>query len=230
MEGVLSPTVVKFIVTVVGIMLLSFLFQLIRRYVAREIEDEDSRYRARRFVRTLGYVAYILLIVVVFGNELSGLTVALGVTVAGVAFALQEIIASVAGWAAISFGNFYQTGQRVELGGITGDVIDIGILRTTMMECGQWVNADLYNGRIVRISNSFVFKEPVFNYSADFSFLWDEITVPVKYGSDYREAREILLRVANEVVGEFTVGASEEWARVVNRYAVRHESTEPAVT
>jgi hypothetical protein len=47
------------------------------------------------------------------------------------------------------------------------------------MECGQWVNSDLYNGRIVRIANSFVFKEPVFNYSADFPFLWDEVTVPV---------------------------------------------------
>ncbi len=60
------------------------------------------------------------------------------------------------------------------------------------MECGQWVNADLYNGRIVRIANSFVFKEPVFNYSGDFPFLWDEIMVPIKYGSDYRLARQLL--------------------------------------
>jgi small-conductance mechanosensitive channel len=63
----------------------------------------------------------------------------------------------------------------VELGGIKGDVIDIGILRTTIMQIGEWVSGYQYNGRIVRVANSFVFKEPVFNYSAEFPFLWDEI-------------------------------------------------------
>ncbi len=100
----------------------------------------------------------------------AGLSVALGVPGAGIAFALQEVIASVASWVAVSFGNFYSPGDRVQLGGIKGDVIDVGVLRTTLMEMGEWVNGDLYNGRIVRVANSFVFKEPVYNYSADFPF------------------------------------------------------------
>ncbi|MCB0784290.1 MAG: mechanosensitive ion channel, partial [Flavobacteriales bacterium] len=75
-------------------------------------------------------------------------------------------------------------GDRVQLGGIKGDVIDIGVLRTTLMELGEWVDGDLYNGRMVLVANSFVFKEPVFNYSADFPFLWDELKVPVQYGAD----------------------------------------------
>lgn len=74
-------------------------------------------------------------------------------------------------------------------------MIDISILCTTLMEVGEWVSADLYTGRIVRIANSSVFKEPVFNYSGDFPFLWDEITVPVKYGSDWTMARAMLRRV-----------------------------------
>ena len=225
-----DPRILKVVVTIVGVLLIGLLVQFFQKYVTRQVEDSETRYRARRFVSSLGYLGYLLLIAVVFGQELGGLTVALGVAGAGVAFALQEVIASVAGWAGISFGHFYQTGDRVQLGGIMGDVIDIGILRTTMMECGQWVNADLYNGRIVRVANSFVFKEPVFNYSAHFAFLWDEITVPVKYGSDYRLAREILRRVAEEIVGEYTVSASAEWKRVVDRYMVEEESTAPAVT
>jgi len=230
MSDSLDPTLVKLIVTVAGVLVIGFLFQFIQRYVARRVRDSEMRYRARRFVGSLGYVAYALVIVTVFGNELSGLTVALGVAGVGVAFALQEIIASIAGWAAVSFGHFYQTGDRVQLGGIMGDVIDVGILRTTIMECGEWVSADLYNGRVVRVANSFVFKEPVFNYSADFAFLWDEITVPVKYGGDYRLAREILYRVADEIVGEYTAKASAEWKRVVSRYLVQDESTAPIVT
>ena len=70
----------------------------------------------------------------------------IGVAGAGIAFALQEIIASFAGWFAIALSNFYRTGDRVQLGGIKGDVIDIGVLRTTLMEVGEWVKGDLYTG------------------------------------------------------------------------------------
>lgn len=114
---------------------------------------------------------------------------ALGVAGAGIAFALQEVITSVAGWIALSFGQFYTIGDRVQLGGIKGDVIDIGMLRTTIMEIGEQVKGDQYTGRIVRITNSFVCQGPVYNYSADFPFVWDEITVPIKYGGDHNLAR-----------------------------------------
>jgi small-conductance mechanosensitive channel len=156
--------------------------------------------------------------------------VVFGVVGAGVAFALQEVIASFAGWVAISLGQFYKPGDRVQLGGIMGDVIDVGVLRTTLMECGDRVKADLYNGRIVRIANSFVFKEPVFNYSGDFPFVWDEITVPVKYGSDRTLARDIFQRVVDEVVGEYIIPAKAEWNKMVHKYLIEEQRIEPAVT
>jgi small-conductance mechanosensitive channel len=120
--------------------------------------------------------------------------------------------------------------DRVQLGGIKGDVIDIGVLRTTVMELDQWVNGDLYNGRVVRIANSFVFKEPVFNYSADFPFLWDEIVLPVKYGSDYRLAREILERVASQTVGDYVPHAMSSWREMVEKYMIEDARIDPMVT
>ena len=190
-----DPTVGKIIFSIVGILVIAVIVRFLRRSLAHRIKHPDTRYRARKLITFTGYLVGILFITTVFSDQLGGLTVAFGVAGAGVAFALQEVIASAAGWVAISFGHFYQIGDRVQLGGIMGDVIDIGVLRTTLMECGQWVNADLYNGRIVRIANSFVFKEPVFNYSAHFPFLWDEITVPIKYGSDHRLAKVFYERV-----------------------------------
>lgn len=130
---------------------------------------------------------------------------------------------------AISFGNFHNTGDRVQLGGIKGDGIDIGMLRTTMMEIGQWVDADLYNGRIVKIANSFVFKEPVFNYSGDFPFLWDEVTIPVKYGSDFRLARELFQRILSEHTGEYSVQAKHSWATLIQNYRVDPTELDPRV-
>ncbi len=154
----------------------------------------------------------------------------LGVAGAGVAFALQEVIASFAGWLAIMFGGFYKPGDRVQLGGIKGDVMDIGVLRTTIMETGQWVDGDLYNGRIVLIANSFVFKEPVFNYSGDFPFLWDEIKLPIKFGSDYAKTKELLTRVGMEIAGELPTLSKEKWNRLQNNFRLEDAQTEPMVS
>jgi small-conductance mechanosensitive channel len=231
LEGWLfNPTVGRIIFSAMGILIIAVAVRFLHRSLARRIRHPDHRYHARKLITFAGYLAGILLITIVFGDKLGHLTVAFGVAGAGVAFALQEVIASIAGWVAISLGHFYQIGDRVQLGGIMGDAIDIGVLRTTLMECGEWVNSDLYSGRIVRLANSFVFKEPVFNYSADFPFLWDEITVPVKYGSDHQLAREILQRVVHEVTGGYVARAETAWRGVVEKYRVEKENVEPMVT
>ena len=172
----------------------------------------------------------LLMILSVFSDKLSQFSVALGVVGAGVAFAMQEIIVSVGGWIGITFGHYFKVGDRIKLGGIVGDVIDIGVLRTTIMECGEWVNADLYNGRIVRIANSFLFKEPVFNYSGDFPFVWDEITIPVKYGSDYNLANEIFHKVGEEVTGEYAKFSKIHWEEMVKKFMIENARVDLAVS
>ena len=135
---------------------------------AKRINDPGRRHGARQLIRFATFLAALVIVLVALGPDLGQVGVFLGVAGAGVAFALQEVIASVAGWLAILGGGFYRTGDRVMLGGIKGDVIEIGVLRTTLMEIGEWIAGDNYSGRMVRVANSLVFKEPVFNYSADF--------------------------------------------------------------
>ncbi|MDU0459582.1 MAG: mechanosensitive ion channel [Geobacteraceae bacterium] len=230
LKWLFDPTVGKIVTVIAGIIIINVMTRVTRRLLVGRVENSDSRYRLRKLVNALGALTSVLLITVVFSNKLGNLTVAFGVAGAGIAFALQEVIASIAGWVAISFGNFYSIGDRVQLGGITGDVIDIGVLRTTLMETGQWVKADQYNGRIVRVANSFVFKEPVFNYSGDFPFLWDEITVPIKYGSDYKLAREIMQKIADSELSGLLPEAQKTWHAMVNKYRIEDARIEPAVT
>lgn len=228
-QWTLHPTAEKIIIVVAGLVVIGVLVHLLKRVAVGRIADADARYRGRKLVSFLGYAAVAVFLLALFHEQLGAVAVGLGVAGAGIAFALQEVIASVAGWLAVSFGGFYKTGDRVQLGGIKGDVIDIGILRTTVMEIGDWITGDQYSGRVVRIANSFVFKEPVFNYSGDFPFLWDEIKIPVKYGSDHRLAREILERVAAEVSGEFVPRARKAWRGVVRKYLVEDARVEPMV-
>jgi small-conductance mechanosensitive channel len=227
---IFHPTLVKILIALFGLAVVYVLSKAAQRAIGHRVEDASIRYSARKFIALLGYLVSILVIALVFSDRLSGLTVALGVAGAGVAFALQEVIVSAAGWVAVSFGRYYSPGDRVQLGGIKGDVIDIGILRTTLMEVGQWVNSDLYNGRIVRIANSFVFKEPVFNYSADFPFLWDEITLPVRYGSDWEYTRKMLQDVADEVCRGFAVQSLAAWKSAVHKYRLEEAKIEPVIT
>ncbi len=166
-----NPSFIKLAIIVIGLVVIWVIIKLTQRFLLSRIKDIDYRYKSKKISGVFGFFLTIILLVVVFSDKLGGFTIALGVAGAGIAFALQEVIASFAGWLGIIFGGFYKIGDRVQLGGIKGDVMDIGVLRTTMMETGQWVDGDLYNGRIVLVANSFVFKEPVFNYSGDFPFL-----------------------------------------------------------
>jgi small-conductance mechanosensitive channel len=225
-----NPTVGKLVTFLIGVAIIWILIKLIQKNLFSKIKDNDNRYKAKKISSFVGYFASIIFLAVIFSEKLGGLTVALGVAGAGIAFALQEVIASFAGWLAIMFGGFYNSGDRVQLGGIKGDVMDIGVLRTTIMETGQWVDGDLYNGRIVLIANSYVFKEPVFNYSGDFPFLWDEIKIPIQYGSNYELAKEIILRAGVAVAGDLTVTSKEKWKSLQKKYRLEDAQTEPMIS
>ena len=225
-----NPTVGKIVTFLIGVAVIWILINLLQKRLFTKIKSNDNRYKAKKISSFIGYVLTIIFLTIVFSDKLGGFTVALGVAGAGIAFALQEVIASFAGWLAIMFGGFYNTGDRVQLGGIKGDVMDIGVLRTTIMETGQWVDGDLYNGRIVLIANSYVFKEPVFNYSGDFPFLWDEIKIPIQYGSDYEIAQDIIMNAGNSIAEELTEASKQQWHSLQNKYRLEEAQTEPMVS
>jgi small-conductance mechanosensitive channel len=123
----------------------------------------------------------------------------------------------------------YEAGDRVQIGDTRGDVLDIGLLRTTLMEIGNWVSRDLYSGRIVRIPNSTVLKASVFNYSQGFRFIWDEIKVLFTTASDCELAKQMLLRVAKLSIGEYVVEAQTSWKSVSENYQIAKPPLEPTV-
>lgn len=225
-----DPTIGRWISVGIAIIFVMVLRRAAQRYIGQQVTDTTTRYRVNKGFTLLSYALILLALGVIFSDRLGGLTVAFGVAGAGIAFALQEVIASIAGWVAISFSRFYSPGDRVQLGGIKGDVIDIGILRTTLMEIGEWVDGDNYSGRIVRIANSYVFKDPVFNYSADLPFLWDEIKLPVRYGCDWKFAKSTLERILQEECGESAPAFRGAWDKAVQKYALEDARIDPLVT
>lgn len=225
-----NPLAVQMLTALAALVAIVVLAYLARRAVTHFVTDPSSRYRARKFVTFSAYVVVLLMLSIVFRNRLMGLTIVFGAASAGIAFALREVILSVAGWMTITFGGLYAAGDRIQVAGVSGDVIDVSILRTTLMEIGEWVASDLYTGRTVRVANSFVFQQPVYNYSGDYPFLWDEIKVPVRYGGDRKLARDILERTANEVVADYVAGAELEWDSMLRRFRLEPARVQPMVT
>jgi len=132
------------------------------------------------------------------------LATVLGMVGAGVAFALQRVITAVAGYFVILRGRTFNVGDRIVMGGVRGDVIDLSFMQTRIMEMGQslkeqadapsmWIRSRQFTGRIVTVTNDKVFDEPVYNYTRDFPYIWDEMNLPIKYGDDQARAEDILL-------------------------------------
>jgi small-conductance mechanosensitive channel len=220
----------KCLVAVFGILVIHAAFRLLEGTLPRRFGRADARYKVRKFVVFSGYFSILLFLAILFEDRLGRLSLVLGVAGAGVAVALQDVLASLAGAFSIGFSKLYAVGDRVQIGDIRGDVIDIGLLRTTLMETGNWVGRDLYNGRIVRIPNSIVLKGSVFNYSQGFRFIWDEIKVLFTITSDCQLAKEMLLRVAKEAIGEYLVEAQTSWKAISDNYRSANPPLEPNVT
>jgi small-conductance mechanosensitive channel len=216
---------VKCVAAAVGILIIHAAFRVLEQTLPRRFGRADARYKIRKFVVFSGYLSILLFLAFLFEDRLGRLSFAVGVVSAGVAVALQDVLASFAGAFSIGFSKLYAVGDRVQIGDTRGDVIDIGLLRTTLLETGNWVSGDLYNGRIVRIPNSAVLKGIVFNYSQGFRFIWDEIKVLFATSSDCQFARAMLLRVAKESIGEYLVEAQSSWKEMSDNYPIIEAKT-----
>lgn len=186
----------KLILSALIILLALFFRNILRRLIKHRFQTESPYiFTINKTIDTLINILAVVLILGVWVQRIGDLSVALGIMGAGLAFALQEVIGSIAGWITIVTGRPFEIGDRIETGGIRGDVVDIGVLRTKLMEIGNWLGGDHNTGRIVTVSNAYIFKEPLFNYSRYLSYIWDEITIPVPYESDWQQAIKIMTGV-----------------------------------
>lgn len=231
MDGSLhQQNVERLLIILIGIVLIIVVSHFLKKIITRKVKDSANKYRSRKAVNVFSYVMITCVVLFVYSDKLGNIGIALGLAGAGIAFALQEVITSVAGWVSIVTTNSIRIGQRVKIGDLKGDVIDIGVLKTTIMEIGDWVEGDLYNGRITDLSNSFVFKEPLQNYSADYPFLWDEISIPIRTESNFHFARKIFVEIVEEICGEYAEKSELVWTKMTNKYRVENADVKPLVT
>ncbi len=230
LELIEKPFFAKLIKLLLWLFIILVSIAFLRKLLKKRIENVTIRYKAQKGVEIAGYVLIILLILISFTAEsIKDYTIIIGLFTAGITFTLQELILSIAGSFYIFFVRVYKPGDRIEVNNIKGDVIDIDSIYTTIMEMGEWVSSDNYSGRIVKISNSFVFKGPIKNYSMDFPFVWDELNILITFNSDIELAKKLVLNKAEELLMEYTKNSMAKWKEMVTRYYIEDAKLEPTL-
>ncbi len=175
-------------------------YLLLRRAILsvleHRVEDLTKRYLV---TKTSNYVLGFLVLVMLFRiwvGDVSGLAAYLGILSAGLAIALQDPLTNLAGWAFISVRKPFVVGDRIQIGVHTGDVIDVRLFQFTVVEIGNWVDADQSTGRIIHIPNGWVFKHSTANYAQGFNFIWNELPITITFESNWPKAKDLLTGIA----------------------------------
>jgi small-conductance mechanosensitive channel len=214
--------------------------KLLTGAATRGVQFPRAKFWARQGINIAVALAGIVALISIWFDQPARLTSALGLVTAGVAFALQRVITAVAGYFVILRGRTFNIGDRIVMGGVRGDVIGLGFMQTTIMEMGQpppvqsddpamWVKARQYTGRVVTVTNAKIFDEPVYNYTRDFPYLFEEIVVPIKSGSDWEAAERILVSAAHKHADSVSQMAEHDSAELQRRYFLQSPDFRPRV-
>ncbi len=241
--GLTAENGMKLLLTVGLLVILWLLGKALRtlaRFLLGKRKDVRAAFWSGQAINILVTVLFIIGFLSIWFNDPTRLTTAVGLVTAGIAFALQKVITAVAAYWIILRGRLFNVGDRISMGGVRGDVVRVQFLYTTVMEMGEppavqmadpamWVEARQYTGRLVTITNDKIFDTPLYNYSREFPYIWEEMQVMISYTADRRRAEDILLDVARRhtvQVSEMSEKMLEEMAR---RYFLKPTDLVPKV-
>lgn len=219
---------------------LGALLRLAFRAALHTRSDVRARFWSQQVVQIVTGVVLVLALVSIWFSNPGQLGTVVAFVGAGLAIALQRVVTAVAGYFVILRGRLFDVGDRITIGGVRGDVVALGWIRTTVMEMGQppavqeatpamWVEGRQYTGRIVTITNDKVFDEPVYNYTREFPYLWEEMHLPITYQADRRKAEEILLAAAKRHATAASQLSREDMDEMRRRYFIEEPELEPRV-
>jgi small-conductance mechanosensitive channel len=219
----------KIVSSVIIIFILWLIRTLVMRMVWRRTESVQQRYRWQKTSSYVGVTLGLLLVGRIWFAGIQPLATFLGLVTAGLAIALQDIIKSMAGWAFILWRRPIALGDRIQVGDYSGDVIDIRLFKFTMLEIGNWVDADQSTGRLIHLPNSLVLTEVIANYGQGFEFIWNEIPVLVTFESNWKKGKKILQKIATRYAAHLSDQAEKKIKAASKKYMIFYEQLTPIV-
>jgi small-conductance mechanosensitive channel len=221
---------VRILISILAIIGVWITRKIVLNVVHKRVDDARKRYQWKKIT---GYVAFGLNITIfmmgIWSKIATSVMTLLGLLTAGIAIALRDVVMAVAGWIFIITRRPFEVGDRIELGSVSGDVVDIRSFQFTMVEIGNWVDADQSTGRIIHVPNEKIFKEECINYTQTFRFIWHEIPVTITFESDWKKAKRILTEILNKTHGEIAKTAEHSIRDASKQYMIYYSKLTPIV-
>jgi small-conductance mechanosensitive channel len=204
-------------------------YTILSHITVRAIKDKKTRYTFNKALFVLSCVVLLVIVMRIWVEETQSLLISYGILAAGLAIALQDLVRNFVGGIYVILSGLYGVGDRVEIGGMFGDVMDVGIMNTTLLEIRGWVKGDQPTGRISIVPNSVVISGTVHNFTKDHNFIWDEISLPLTYESDWKKAIQLITSIVWDETREITEQAEAEIERIGEKYYLPKKVIEPAI-
>jgi len=208
---------------------------VLRVVVNRRVSDPQRRYYLNKVLSLLTALAIVVGLVFVFADQYQNLLTLLGLSVAGLAIALQELVVSFAAWFFIKGSRGYRNGDWVAIGNYQGEVVDITFTHTTLLQCAPLadtatISGSLTGGLVVLMNNQ-VFKQPLVNYTRGFPYVWCSMVYTVTYESDWEKARDLLQNIALEEpeIKQTAAIAFTQIQKMSSELSIQADSTDPVV-
>lgn len=227
--GISADTQTKLLITFIVIVVLTIIRVSILRMVWRNTHDVKIRYQWKRMLSFIIPLLGLIMIAAVWASAFEQFGAFLGLMTAGIAIALKDPLTNLAGWIFILFRKPFVVGDRIQVGENTGDIIDIRLFQFTMLEIGNWVDADQSTGRIIHLPNGKVFMEPQANFSSGFEYIWNEIPVTITFESNWQSAKKILEEVIETYTIDIDVKAKKEIHEASKNYMIYYKHLTPIV-
>ena len=225
-----QPLLLKGTYTFAAVAIVYFIFEIvIGELLLERIKISANRYSLNKIVTILSYASYAIAFIVVWLAETQTILISLGLIGAAIAFALQDIFKNFVGGIMIFINGIFRVGDRIEFNDKFGDVIDVGLLYTTLMEIRGWVSGDQVTGRLTIVPNGGILVGTIYNYTRDFDFMWDELTIPITYDSDWQEAKTLILDIVSKETKNIIEKSEMIMEKIKGKYYFTKRSIEPAI-
>jgi len=225
-----SPDVTyQLIISLVAIFILWLLRFIAVRIINRNIESKKIQYKWRKNLTYFTVFLGFLIVGRIWFEGFSSIATFLGLLSAGLAIALKDPVSDFAGWIFLIWRKPFDVGDRIQIGDVKGDVIDVRIFKFTLLEIGNWVHADQSTGRVIHIANHKIFTDSLANYTSDFEFIWNEIQVLITFESNWKKTKKILQEIADKHLEDSVKHAESQVKQAAKSYLIYYQHLTPII-
>lgn len=226
----LSPEMQSKLFESIFVILIIVLIQrLVKKILIAKVQDIRVRYQWQKISLYLSVFLIIFFLINTWLNIFGSVATFLGLISAGIAIALKDPLVNMVAWFFILIRKPFSVGDRIQIGKISGDVIDIRLFQFSVNEIGNWVDADQSTGRIVHIPNGIVFVEPQANYTAGFDYIWSEMPVLLTFESNWKKAKKILSEILDNHGLSLSNEAEKQIKEAAKKFLIFYTKLTPIV-